>query len=370
MADLDFIAPQRVTTFTVSVEPAYNAMTTLLLLNEAEEKLGFSEWTVATVAALPPEVMRTNRMVTEALNVGAHLDGVDWPSFLAWVDNLAKRDPIAMRDHGLEELLHKAHDLFSEEGADSSAIPTIESILADRGLYLDLIERICCLKGEEEGMDLSHYEEAHALLQDPPAMQAAMVRHLRSMWDDILAAEWQRNLPMIEESVEAFRPFDYSGRPVAETFQAITNREMPGPWREWENTVERIIFIPSAHIGPYLLLIHMDGKTAQVVFGARVPEGTTFRSPALTRSELLMRLSALADDTRLQILELLAHGNEMRAPDIMAQLELSQSSAWRHLSQLTANGFLIARRCEGAKCFRLNAERIDATFEALKKFLE
>jgi DNA-binding transcriptional ArsR family regulator len=370
MADLDFIAPQKVTTFTVSVEPAYNVLTSLLLLNEAEEKLGFSEWTMATGAALPPEVMRTNRMVTEALDVSAHLDGVAWPSFPAWVDNLAKRDPYAMRARGLEELVNKAHKLFSEEEADGSVIPTVEAVLADCGAYMGLIERIYCLKGMEEGTDLSHYEEAHALLQDPPAMQAAMVSHLRSMWDEVVAADWQRNLSMLEESVEAFQLIDYSGRPVAETFQAITNREMPGPWREWEDTVERIIFIPSAHIGPYLLLIYMDGKTARVVFGARVPEGTTVRSPALTRSELLMRLSALADDTRLQILELLAHGNEMRAPDIMTQLELSQSSAWRHLSQLTANGFLIARRCEGAKCFRLNAERIDATFEALKKFLE
>lgn len=370
MAEMDFIAPQKTTIAIVSVEPAYNVANNLLLLNETEERSGFSEWTAATACALPSETLRMNRVVAEALHVAAHLDGVDWPSFPAWVDDLAKRDPYVMRDYGMKEFIEKVQKLYEEEDVDEPDIPTAEELLADRELYLGLIQRTYFWKGMESGLDLSYYEEAHALLQDPPSMQETMVSHLRNMWGDILAADWHRNLPMLEESVEAFRSIDYSGRPISEVFQAITNREMPGVWREWVDEVEEVIFIPSSHIGPYLLLIYVGAKTARVVFGARVPEDAAVRSPALTRSELLMRLSALADDTRLRILELLAQEDEMRAPDIMARLELSQSSAWRHLTQLTANGFLIARRCAGAKCFVLNHDRIDATFEALRRFLE
>jgi DNA-binding transcriptional ArsR family regulator len=370
MADLDFIAPQKTTTVTVSVESTYNALSTLSLLLEADERLGFSDWTVATAAALPPEVMRTNHIVVGALNVAVHLDGIDWPSFPAWVDNLAKRDPTAMRDLSMKELVEKAHRLYEELEVEEGDIPDLEELLADRELYLGLIQQIYCWKGMEEDMELSHYEEAHALLQDPTAMQKIMVSHLRWAWDQVLAADWERNLPMLQESVEAYGSIDYSGRPFLEVFQLITGREIPAPWTEWGEKATNVIFIPSAHIGPYLFLIYMDDASARVVFGARVPEGATVRSPALTRSELLMRLSALADDTRLRILELLAQRDEMRAPDIMAELDLSQSSAWRHLTQLTATGFLIARRCEGAKCFTLNHDRIDATFEALKKFLE
>jgi DNA-binding transcriptional ArsR family regulator len=48
---------------------------------------------------------------------------------------------------------------------------------------------------------------------------------------------------------------------------------------------------------------------------------------------------------------------------------LSQSSASRHLRQLTASGFLSERRRDVAKCYSLNKERIDDTMHALKDFL-
>jgi DNA-binding transcriptional ArsR family regulator len=83
-----------------------------------------------------------------------------------------------------------------------------------------------------------------------------------------------------------------------------------------------------------------------------------------------MRLSALADDTRLRILELVASAGEQRAQDITARLELSQSASSRHLRQLSATGYLTERRCEGAKCYRLSQYRIDDTFSALQAFLQ
>jgi ArsR family transcriptional regulator len=108
----------------------------------------------------------------------------------------------------------------------------------------------------------------------------------------------------------------------------------------------------------------------RVVFGARVPEGIAARSPALSRSELLTRLTTLADDTRLRILELLAEEGEQNATAIGEKLGLSQSSASRHLRQLCATNYLTERRFQGAKHYRLNQDRIDVTFYALKDILQ
>jgi DNA-binding transcriptional ArsR family regulator len=91
--------------------------------------------------------------------------------------------------------------------------------------------------------------------------------------------------------------------------------------------------------------------------------------PELSRAELLVRLGALADDTRLSILKLVADQGESRSQDIMQALDLSQSGASRHLQQLAAAGFLHERRCNGAKCYALNGDRIDATLQALGSFL-
>jgi DNA-binding transcriptional ArsR family regulator len=83
-----------------------------------------------------------------------------------------------------------------------------------------------------------------------------------------------------------------------------------------------------------------------------------------------MRLNALADDTRLRILELLAQKGELGTPDVKTRLELSQSAASRHLEHLTATGYLIARRQQGVNLYQLNLDQIDHTFNALKEFCQ
>ena len=59
----------------------------------------------------------------------------------------------------------------------------------------------------------------------------------------------------------------------------------------------------------------------------------------------------------------------MRSQAIMRRLKLSQSAASRHLKQLSASGFLIERRCEGAKCYAINYDRLEATLGAVSAFL-
>jgi DNA-binding transcriptional ArsR family regulator len=65
------------------------------------------------------------------------------------------------------------------------------------------------------------------------------------------------------------------------------------------------------------------------------------------------------------MVELLAQREEICAQDFMSLLELSQSSASRHLRQLTASGFLTERRRDVAKCYSLNRERLTDTLKAL-----
>ena len=94
------------------------------------------------------------------------------------------------------------------------------------------------------------------------------------------------------------------------------------------------------------------------------------RSGRLTRTEILVRLSALTDDTRLQILRQIAENGELRSQEIIDGLELSQSAASRHLTQLTAAGYLKERRCDGAKCYSLNVERVSDTLQAVAGYLK
>ncbi len=106
-----------------------------------------------------------------------------------------------------------------------------------------------------------------------------------------------------------------------------------------------------------------------VFFGVHVPKGAAPDSPDLSRTEIFARLSALADDTRLRILRYVAEHGEKRSQEIMEALALSQSAASRHLTQLSTAGFLVERRCDGAKCYAVNPERVADTLQAIRDFL-
>jgi DNA-binding transcriptional ArsR family regulator len=348
---------------TFSLEPAFSAVNSLELLNEADEFSGFDEWIYRTVATLSPERLHNNAVVFVGLIAEVHLLTRSWPSFPAWLDDLAASDPKELRDLELDRLLEHAKESLGGE------LPTPEQLLANRSQYLKLVNRLYSCEEKEDSFDQAIHREAHALFNDPPAMQALIVTHLREMWDDVLAAEWERKLPMLEESVAAFQTLDFAGTACAEVVRRVTGRELADRCADWQAGASRMVFIPSAHLGPYVAWMG-SGETIRLLFGARVPEGVAVRSPGLSRSELLMRLNALADETRLSILELLADKDGLSSQEIMERLDLSQSAASRHLRQLAATGYLSVERREGAKSYRLNRERIDDTFGALKKSVQ
>jgi DNA-binding transcriptional ArsR family regulator len=324
---------------------------------------GFGQWVQDTRRALSADQLQKNGVVCSA--AAAFLDGMDWPSFPAWVDDMAQRDPYAMRQHSLLFFLEA---LQAKLGWDPGEIPTAEQLVTDQSTYLALAERACRHKGET--CDLSFYALEHEYLQDPIARQALIISHLREMWDEHLAEEWHRNLPLIEESVSAFESINYGGKNVSEIVEEITARDaLPRDWEDWLPEAEHLVFIPSVQIGPYMVLIDRSHGTARIVFGARTPEGAKIVSPALNRSELLTRLGALADDSRLRILELLAHEGELGAQHVIARLDMSQSSTSRHLRQLVATGYVTERRRDGAKAYSLNPERLEDTLVHLKQFL-
>ncbi len=356
MADQDFVLAPPTVKVGFSLEPVQNALNSLMLLNQIKDRSGFGEWTERTAALLTPERLQTNHVVFEVMHKACEV-AIGWSDFAAFIDSIASSDAVTMRDNILDELLHKV------DVADKGAI------LADKATFLDTMQKALGHKYAEKGeeLDLSVFEDAYPLVIDPPAMQAAIVEHLRFMWDEHLQQEWKRVLAMLQESAEAFRQIDFNGQTAIQAARVVTGRNLSGIWEDLDRA-ESVVFVPSAHIGPYVSMFHHD-QQIYVLFGARMPEGVKMRSAALTRSELLVRLSALADDTRLTILELLTERDELCAQDIITLLNLSQSSASRHLRQLTATGYLVERRREVAKCYSLNPDRLSDTILALRTFV-
>jgi ArsR family transcriptional regulator len=90
------------------------------------------------------------------------------------------------------------------------------------------------------------------------------------------------------------------------------------------------------------------------------------RTAPLQRAEVLGPLTALADDTRLRLLELLAANGELRGQDLVVQMDVSQPNVSRHLKQLVGAGVVEERRAGDAnKLYRLNLDGVRNLFDQL-----
>jgi DNA-binding transcriptional ArsR family regulator len=364
----DFVEIPDAAPVTVALEPARNAFHSLSLLAKAEELSGLGDWVTHTLDALTPRERKRHKVVFYGLYF-AMVPEQSWASFPAYVDHLATRNPTALRDRILA--IYARHPLLTNGECQEGWYDKPHPI--DPGAILKDVDSYLAFLRERYEMDQSEAEleaQAYSYLADPPAMQDLIVSHLRKMWDEYLAPEWERVEPMLQDAVKAFQQIDFSKMSKLEAGHLITGQELEREKWEWKfEQVKKVVFVPSAHLGPYLGKLWAGGDTLWVLFGARLPEGTQFQAPDLSRAEIVVRLSALADGNRLQILKLISEKGELSSQDIMTSLEFSQSAASRHLKQLSANGYLSERRCNGAKCYQLNPERIENTLQAASNFL-
>lgn len=355
-SEQDFILTPPTVKVRVALAPVYNILNSVLLLNVVDIRSGLADWVYATYNSLTPEAKRNN------LHIGtffAMIQPKTSTDFAAYLDEVAALDA--------DQLVQRYMTHLSESSVKT---PAPESLLHDCQTFVAYVESLYGERyGEKgsEGFDPTYYALVYDLLQNPPALKQVLVNHLREMWTQYLEAEWQHHLPLLEASLASFAQIDLTDLTALEAVRAVTGRDLTGMWDRSEESPE-YVFVPSAHIGPYISNFR-DNDITYVLFGARPPEGVKPHSNALSRADLLVQLNALADETRLTILELLTHHTELCAQDIITMLNLSQSSASRHLRQLTASGYIIERRRDVNKCYSLNRGRIQDTTLALSMFL-
>ncbi|MBN2556448.1 MAG: winged helix-turn-helix transcriptional regulator [Anaerolineales bacterium] len=356
----DLIAEPAQQLISVERSSALSCFHSLLMLVHVDKYSGLGEWVYETEAALTDEERERHTLVMIGLHYAARPQEA-WSSFPAFIDHLEALPAPEVRDR----ILRKYHSLPLREGGETEAPFDPEAILrSEEGYMAYLAQRF-----PEKVVQNAIERLAYRYLIDPPALQALVTSHLKSMWDRFLAKEWEENATVENASVEAFRKVDFTSMSKQDALAFFSGQ--PADLDHWTcmlRNAERLVFVPSIHIGPYLGYLEMK-STLYIFFGARSPQGFLNADYHLSHAELLVRLRALADDNRLRILKMLAHTKELKSQDIIERLDLSQSAASRHLQQLGATGFLTERRCEGAKCYQFNPSRMEDTLEALRSYL-
>lgn len=196
-----------------------------------------------------------------------------------------------------------------------------------------------------------------------------VVPHLREMWMEHLNAEWQRHaqqLRWLTQNALKQRTQAMTGSAI-EMVRQLLRHDLPN-WVTMQLAgATHVKFVLSPHLKLYVdRFDHPDTVYVFVQF-----ENAMMRTAPLQRAEVLGPLVALADDSRLRLLELLAAHGEMRAQDVITRVGASQSNVSRHLKQLVGAGLVEVRRAGDAnKRYQLRAEGVRALFGRIEHLLD
>ena len=358
------ILPPQTVTATVALEPVYNILTSMAALVDTPRNTGLDDWVIQTVASLPRDVLHRNIVLFWAIGLdpltNAVPRGAATATFPAYLDALAARNSLDFRDQCLYWLIHSAQGRIVHD-VEPLPAPDPADILADPIAYEAYFKPRISKKPFQ-----AIWSEAHGLLTDPPRFHKTLVDHLHVMWEGYLAPEWQRIQPMLQESVDAFQHVDLTELSIFEAMRVVTGRDLHSIFRPEElQTFQRIRFIPTIHNGPYISFFGNDDEL-RMTFAARVPHTARGYISPLDNLELVNRLKALADDTRMQIVHALQQEGELSTQEIMVRFQLSKSATSRHLRPLHATSLISERRVDGAKkLYTLNTETINETTQAM-----
>ena len=349
MSDLAFIKAHGTPRIRFDSMPVYNVLCSICLLFQ-DHLDHISSWVDSTVARMTPEERETAELACDAVQ---YVPATRAKTLDEFVSALGSIDPARFLALDVSRLHRQAIRRLGPDG-----IPDETALATDRNTYLELTKRM--YEYHDKEFVPEKYERYWDRLHDGERYKTELIDAIKSFWATHMKEEWAHVQPAIDDSVRAFQSVEIEGESIEEKIKFITQRDnVPKSWMEMLEEAEEVVFVPSVHIGPYITMFDFDPHYVVLVGRARIPEGAGVSSPTLDRSDILIRLDALGDATRLRILEMAAARAEITSQDVMEELELSQSSASRHLTQLTATGLLKVDGSERTRRYRLNGRRIE-----------
>ena len=130
---------------------------------------------------------------------------------------------------------------------------------------------------------------------------------------------------------------------------------------------KKIILAPAYWITPLVMYREIGETHTLILFGAR-PATMADIPGELVPDDLLRKLKALADPTRLKILRYLSH-EELMPSELARRLHLRAPTVTHHLSELRLAGLVNLRLQGQEKRYTARQEALQNTFELLRSFL-
>jgi DNA-binding transcriptional ArsR family regulator len=214
------------------------------------------------------------------------------------------------------------------------------------------------------------------LFDYPAALHARFADLLEAYWAEAFAAEWERIEPQLADGVAA------AGREIAgDGLYPFLLRLAPGLRVDLENASfgldlphdhrvpldggNQLLLVPSVYVWPHVR-VNCDGPW-QLTLVYRAPHlAESLRQPK--PPELVRSFRALADPTRLRILQLVA-GKPRSTQELATLVRLSEAGTSKHLRVLSAAGLLTRHREGYYVVYSLAPERVRALGRDLPRLI-
>ena len=218
---------------------------------------------------------------------------------------------------------------------------------------------------------------AQQLLDDPPAFARSFCEFLTDYWQAAFAAEWARVEPVLSDAIaDAGRVLATAGIwPVlgrlpgncrADPDRNELQIDLPHEHDVVVSDANPLLLVPSVFVWPHLRVNCDPPWPTTLVYSA--PSLAREAEPRIPPAELLRILRAVADDTRLRVLKLIAE-RPRTTQELAPLVGLSNAGLSKSLRRLAEAGLVSHRRQGYYVVYSLDEPRVRAASAELGRFL-
>lgn len=198
----------------------------------------------------------------------------------------------------------------------------------------------------------------------PQAFGQGFLSALQAYYSAFFQEEEKRIRPVMQAGLER-------ARALAQTLSVsdlVTELSQGVRFEEEDFQPQKIIIAPSYWPTPLVVLEKLNETELLFLFGARPAEMSAIPGE-LVPEALLRALKALADPTRLKILNYLAR-ESLTPSQLSRRLNLRAPTVTHHLAELRRSGLVHLTLRGQEKIYRARHEALKHTFETLEHFLQ
>lgn len=363
--ELIVIPPKISVRFRVSL--IHDLLTLARLLPTADSVEGLSDWTRQAAAHLTPDGRAILNRLSMCMLFATGLQGYfveqvpeeEDTNFEAIWEHLNALDPYliqASAQQGLTEYLVRVEIM-----GKNMALPQSPALLSD---LITQAQRHRELNWQNPTPLTMSSDEFADLLLDGAALKQVILEGLSYLWHHIYHSEADNSLEQAVAAVKYHHTQSYSNDLVP-VFRAVTGRNLPDHLKSQLGQVRQVDLIPSCHLGAYIT-VSQFGEKWWIGFNANLVDASQSTLPSV--ADLYPALKALADETRLKIVKLLTH-RELNVGEIADALNLTQSTASRHLTLLAKTDILQLRRDGTMRYYQVHPQTLIDISNRLKELV-